>query len=137
MSNRQTLGFAGAALLAIGAFLPLVSVPIVGSITYINTGQGDGMIVLGLAAISLLIVFARRFRALWITGLASLALLGYSFMNLRAAMALLELQLADNPFRGLANIQLQWGWAVLLLGIMLLLAAAARREPAPNEIVSV
>jgi hypothetical protein len=38
-------------------------------------------------------------------------------------------KLADNPFRGLADaaveaIQLQWGWAVLVLGASMLIAAA-------------
>jgi hypothetical protein len=36
MDTRQTTGLAGAALLAIGVFVPLASMPIVGSITYFN-----------------------------------------------------------------------------------------------------
>lgn len=131
MNNRSTFGFAGAALLAVGTFLPLVSLPIVGSLTYFNNGQGDGVLVLVLALLSALIVAARRFRALWLTGLASLVLIGYSFVNMSWAMAQMQLELADNPFRGLATAQMQWGWAVLVLGAILLLAAASRPAPAP------
>jgi hypothetical protein len=134
MSQRTTLGITGSALLAVGAFLPLVSVPIVGSITYVHNGRGDGIIVLALAVLSALIVLAKRFRVLWLTGLASLALIGYSFLNIRAAIALMEMELANNPFRGLANVQLQWGWAVLIVGAVLLLATAGMRTPsAPAE----
>jgi hypothetical protein len=39
------------------------------------------------------------------------------------------IELADNPFRGLADVmvqqvQLQYGWAVLVIGVMLIFAAA-------------
>ena len=39
--------------MAIGVFLPLLSMPIVGSINYFQNGRGDGVIVLVLAAILL------------------------------------------------------------------------------------
>jgi hypothetical protein len=44
-----------------------------------------------------------------------------------------QTDLKDNPFRGLADvavqsIQLQWGWAVLVIGIVLLVAAAAMKD---------
>jgi hypothetical protein len=45
----------------------------------------------------------------------------------------MERELANNPFRGLANAQMQWGWALLLLGSLLLLAAAARKSTATKE----
>jgi hypothetical protein len=64
MDKRQTIGLAGVAALAIGVFVPLVSLPIVGSLTYFNNGKGDGIIVLALAVISALIVLAKRYRAL-------------------------------------------------------------------------
>jgi len=42
-------------------------------------------------------------------------------------------QLADNPFRGLADmvmqsVQLQWGWALLIVGAAMLIASAALKE---------
>jgi hypothetical protein len=42
-------------------------------------------------------------------------------------------ELADNPFRGIAeamagSVQLQWGWAVLVVGSVLLLVAAFSRD---------
>jgi hypothetical protein len=131
MDKRQTIGLAGVAALAIGVFVPLVSLPIVGSLTYFNNGKGDGTFVLALAVISALIVLTKRYRALWLTGLASLGLIGYSFMNIARALAGLERELAGNPFRGLANAQMQWGWALLVIGSLLLLAAAASKGATP------
>jgi hypothetical protein len=45
----------------------------------------------------------------------------------------METELKDNPFRGLADVavqsvQLEWGWAVLVIGIVLLIAVAAMKD---------
>ena len=45
----------------------------------------------------------------------------------------MELELADNPFRDLADIalqsvQLQWGWALLIVGSVLLIVSAAMKD---------
>jgi hypothetical protein len=133
MDKRQTIGFAGAAALAIGVFVPLVSMPIVGSLTYFNNGKGDGVLVLALAVNSALIILAKKYRALWLTGLASLGLMGYTFLHITQAFAAMERKLATNPFRGLANAQMQWGWALLVIGAMLLLAAAASKDTATPQ----
>ncbi len=136
MNKRQITGFAGAAVLAIGVFVPLVSMPIVGSLTYFNNGSGDGVLVLSLAAISVLLIVVKRYRGLWLTGLGSLALIAYSFMRMSRALASLERELVGNPFRGLANIQMQWGWAMLGIGALLLLAAAAAKDSATSQSIS-
>lgn len=133
MNKRQILGFAGAGLLAIGVFAPLISIPIAGSINYFNNGSGDGVIVLVLAIISAFLVAIRRYRVLWVTGLACLGLIGFSFMNISSSLAEFEREMADNPFRGLANVQMQWGWMVLVTGAVLLLAAAASKGAAPQQ----
>ncbi len=48
-----------------------------------------------------------------------------------------DTELKDNPFRGVAefaveSVQLQWGWAVLVIGIALLIAAAAMKDTADD-----
>ena len=50
------LGLIGSVVLFIGVFAPIVSVPIMGNINYFQNGQGDGMIILVLAVISLILV---------------------------------------------------------------------------------
>jgi hypothetical protein len=52
--------------------------------------------------------------------------------------AQMQEKLSNNPFKGIADVamqsvQIQWGWAVLVVGAVLLIAAAAVREPASHE----
>jgi hypothetical protein len=63
------IGLAGAAALLIGVFLPLIRLPIFGSVNYIFNGQGDGMIVAVLALVAACTSLARWYRSLWIAGL--------------------------------------------------------------------
>jgi hypothetical protein len=137
MNNRQLFGILGSALLFIGVFMPIVKVPVIGDMNYFANGKGDGVLILALAVISLVLVLLRFYRELWITALGSAAVLAFTFFNLQSRMsemsAKMETDLKDNPFRGLAelamqSVQLQWGWAVLVIGIALLIAAAAMRD---------
>ena len=48
----------------------------------------------------------------------------------------MELELTDNPFRGLADmaissVQLQWGWALLVVGAALVIISAALKNKTP------
>jgi hypothetical protein len=138
--TKQILAILGALLLFVGVFLPIMSMPIVGSLNYFHNGQGDGTIVLILAVISIILAITRRFRGLWVTGLCSVGLLLFALVNFLIRMAQLRDQmqtdLADNPFKGLADVainsvQLQWGWAVLMLGGVLIVVAAALPGPTP------
>lgn len=151
MKNKsQVLGLLGGTLLVLGAFLPVISVPIMGSITYFNNGQGDGIIVAALGILTAGLSFANKFRALFLTGAASLAVIGYSFSNvilkLNDARAKMEDSLQGNPFSGLAegimnSIQIQFGWVVLILGVVVTLSSAItslgkivqKKENAENE----
>ena len=141
MNNRQLLGILGSATLFIGVFMPIVKLPIVGELNYLHNGRGDGVFILILAVVSLVLVLIRWYRELWITSLGSAAVLAYTFFNLQSKIGQIETQMAtdlkDNPFRGLADlavksIQLQWGWAVLVIGIVLLIAAAAMKDTAAD-----
>lgn len=48
---------AGAAAMAVGAFCPIVSVPILGSLNYVMGGRGDGIFVVGGSMAIILLVF--------------------------------------------------------------------------------
>jgi len=50
----------------------------------------------------------------------------------------MESELAGTPFRGLADmamqlVQLQWGWAILIVGAALVISAAAIKEDIKSE----
>lgn len=134
METIQVLGIAGSALLLLGVFTPIVSVPILGSVTYFMNGRGDGTIVLVLAVVSVALTLAKRYKWLWLTGLGSLGVMIFTFVNFQLEMSKAKSQMAielrGNPFRGFADlafqsVQLQWGWGVLLIGAGLVIAAAA------------
>jgi hypothetical protein len=132
---RQVIGLIGASILFIGTFAPIVSMPVVGSQNYFQNGKGDGTILIGLAVISALLTLLKKYEGLWLTSALSLGLLAFTFLNLQAKItgmeASMKADLVDNPFAAIGNvmlqsIQLQWGWAVLVVGALFLVAAALR-----------
>ncbi len=134
IKTKQLIGIIGSIVLFIGVFMPIVSVPIMGSMNYFQNGKGDGIIILILSVISLLFVLTKMYNGLWLTGLGSLGVMLFTFINFQSKMSefksSMESELEGNPFRGLADIalqsvQLQWGWAVLILGAALVIASAA------------
>jgi hypothetical protein len=137
MNTKQLLGLIGSIVLFVGVFTPIVSVPIVGNMNYFQNGEGDGTIVLILAVISLVLVLAKKYKALWLTGIGSLGVMLFTFISFQSKMseakANMESELAGNPFRGLADmamksVQLQWGWAMLIVGAALIIASAAMKD---------
>ena len=63
ISKQQLIALFGAILLLIGAFLPVLSAPIVGSVSLFNNGKSDGMIIAGLAVIAIIEAAQVRTRA--------------------------------------------------------------------------
>lgn len=133
MDNRLVLGVMGTVILILGVFSPIISIPIVGDQNYFQNGKGDGTIILILAGVSFILILLRTYKGLWITGLCSLAVLIFTFVNFQSKMSELTGQmnqdLADNPFRDFADVavqsvQLQWGWALLIIGSLSLISSA-------------
>lgn len=139
MVSNKNLTLGGCALLVVGLFCPIVTVPFLGNINLFNNGTSlIALALLALAVVSGAMALNGRERdALW-PGLASAALLLYHFVALQYRLSQMRSsmnQLKDNPFAGLAKtavgtIQLQWGWLILATGTGLLIYAAAktRRE---------
>jgi hypothetical protein len=136
-NTKKILGLIGAILLFLGVFMPIVSIPIMGNMNYFQNGKGDGVVIIILAIASVFWILLERYNALWFTGFASLGVLAFTFVTFQSRMSQVRSQiqkeLADNPFRSLAematqSIQLQWGWALLVVGAVLIIAAAAIKE---------
>jgi hypothetical protein len=62
VTKRQRIGGLGSLMLILGAFAPLVSMPIVGNVSYFNNGSGDGMFILAAALLSLLILYRKKYQ---------------------------------------------------------------------------
>jgi stage V sporulation protein K len=136
MESRQVVGLTGALVLFIGVFTPIVSIPTVGYINYIENEKIDGVVILGLAIISFLLLLARTYRGLWFTGLASLGVLLFTFISLQIKIAELRnklgVELTGNRSPSIAemvarSVQIQWGWPVLIIGAAFILWAAASK----------
>jgi hypothetical protein len=138
-SKKQIAGLVGSIVLFAGVFCPIVSMPIIGSVNYLGPqGKGDGIIILVFAAISITVTLIKKYKWLWFTGLGSLGVMLFTFVNFQMRMSEMksemESELAGNPFIGLADvamqsiIKLQWGWVVLLFGATLIITAAALKE---------
>lgn len=144
MNAKQLLGLIGSIILFVGVFAPIVSIPIMGNMNYFQNGRGDGTIVMVLAVASFVLVLIKNYKWLWFTGLGCLGVMLFTFINLQSKISQIksgmESQLAGNPFRGIADmamqsVQIQWGWALLIVGAGLVIASAALKEDGERKIV--
>jgi len=149
MNQKQLLGIIGSAILFVGVFTPIVSAPFVGGLNYFQNGKGDGTIILALALISLVLALLKKYKGLWFTGIGSAVVLLFTFIMFQIRVSEMQSemdrQLAGNPFADIAksmagSVQLQWGWALLVVGAVLLMCGAAIKDkhepggaPAPPE----
>ncbi|GAA3262709.1 hypothetical protein GCM10020258_27300 [Sphingomonas yabuuchiae] len=139
VTSNKNLGLAGAAVLIVGLFCPIVTLPFLGNVNIFN--DGTNLIALVLLAIAVIggamALNGREHDTLW-PGVAGAVILVYHFATLQYRLSQIRSsmdELKDNPFAGLAKtavgaIQLQWGWLVLAAGAGLLVYAGirARRE---------
>jgi hypothetical protein len=99
--RKLTLALAGTALLVVGVFLPIMSIPMAGSINYFNNGQGNGVIVIALAAATAGLALTKKFKLVTFAGLASLALVTYTLFRLisglNSARAEMEKSMVEAP----------------------------------------
>ena len=142
MKQRQVIGVLGSILLIGGVFSPVVQMPIVGSIDYFRNGELEGILVLVLGAISLGMVFAKKYRWLFVTSLPTLAVLLLTFIHFQIKISEMKARyiesVGDNPFAGigrmaLETVKLDWGWGVLFLGVILIGVCACIDEKPTTE----
>ncbi|PHS71971.1 MAG: hypothetical protein COB22_06015 [Cycloclasticus sp.] len=134
---NQRLALIAACMLLFGVFTPLLSVPLSGGTTLLSSSPLDAWGVLIVAAISVFYTTKRKYKFHFYAGLVVLADLVFSiirtYMKIKDAKETMMSDLAGNPFKGVAeaalsNVQIQWGWGVLLVGAALLVAADCYRE---------
>lgn len=137
MRTEQVIGLVGATIIAIGAFAPIMRMPIMGGVSLMQ-GEG-GYILLAAAVLSLLGALSNRLKPLWLTGTVALGVVlrvVYDLHTTKAEMTASVEEEGDNPFASLASlavqsVQLDWGCPVLFVGACLLLVAAGwKREVA-------
>ena len=80
-NKESMIGFGGATLLMIGAFLPAINIPIRGSISYLHNGRGDGMFLILIALLAFYYVYKKKPRSLMLSGGFSLMIISYGFVQ--------------------------------------------------------
>jgi len=147
-NKQQVGGFAGAALLVVGLFMPLIGVPFF-TLNYYSLSQfsslaGFGFFLLLLCGVGAGVSAAtKRYELLKWPGLGALLILAYTFYTISSKLAEAKTEMVRNmasmpdaesgPFKGMGNtfmnmIQMQWGWAVLGAGALLLLVAGFLKD---------
>jgi hypothetical protein len=141
--DSKTMGFVGTGLLIVGLFLPIATLPFLGSVTLMSNGfniVAIGLLVLGL--LSGFLTWAERRDALIWTGGAALLTIIYMFGRMQWAMTQMRTDMAEqlegNPFAGLAqtamaSVGLQWGWLILAAGPALLVYVAVQERKAEGS----
>jgi hypothetical protein len=126
LSAYQIIGLSGLAVLLIGAFLPIVRVPLIGTLNYFHNGWGDGVFIVVFSLLAAFFSVTRRPRIVWVIGLLSVALLAFTFTNFYMAQLSEELDAGSGMLW--AVVELQWGWPVLVVAACSLVAAGAAGE---------
>lgn len=131
MTPKQLLALGGAAILFIGVFAPIASAPELGTMNFFLNGQGGGVVILILAVLAALAAVMKWNKLLWFSGLASLGWLGLTLVRFVSKVA----EKSDNPPTGMTaadvrSFQLEWGWALLVIGAVAVVIAAAMKGPA-------
>jgi len=72
MNYRLVLGLIGSAILFIGVFVPVLSLPVSSDVNYFQNRSGHGIALIALSAISITLVLVKQYRALVLTGAASI-----------------------------------------------------------------
>lgn len=141
--NSKTMSFVGAGLLIVGLFLPIATLPFLGTVTLMSNGfniVAIGLLILGL--LSGFLAWAERRDALIWTGGAALLTVIYMFGRLQWSMMQMRANLAEelegNPFAGLAqtamaSVGLQWGWLILAAGPAILVYVAVQDRKADGS----
>jgi hypothetical protein len=110
--------------------MPFLGVPLFRDQTYWQLSRTGAIILLSLAALSLVAAAFRKFSWLYLIGLGSLGLLIYSIQKVGARKATVLSDMAQSlegsPLKGLGvgfvkSVDYRYGWAVMLLGAIILI----------------
>lgn len=118
------LALLGAVLLAIGVFLPVANLPIIGSINFFGAGNRDGVFLLAFAILGAIFALTARSWVLF-AALLSLAFLGWKFISFQQGF--------DRAGEFGRLIELGWGWAPMVIGALLMLWGALYPPPSQKH----
>lgn len=132
MLTDRDLALAGAGVLIIGLFCPVLTMPVIGSLDFVTGAKVSAPTLLALALIGGVAALSGRARdTLW-PGIAAMAVLLYHFATLQTRLPQMRASVVESagpPFGGAASasdFHAQWGWLVLAAGTGMLVYAGVR-----------
>ncbi|MDJ1502701.1 hypothetical protein [Xanthocytophaga agilis] len=137
MKTAPLLGVIGSLLLFVSTFMPILTVPLYGSINYFQNGLGYGVVIAAIAMIALILAILKENLFQSATALSAVIVIGYTYINFQHAIDALrtemQVRLVSNPLRGLADgmikeIQIEYGFVVMVIGVILLFVAGIVRD---------
>jgi hypothetical protein len=138
--DSRILGIIGGVLLVIGTFCPLVGVDFLGqsmNVSYIGSVAGtswEGMVLILLGIAGIILAVLRKTKLLLVPGILALAILAYNYFSFKSKFSEMMSQAGDRSTELENAVSMKWGWAVLILGALAMLAAGVlgRNAPAPG-----
>lgn len=126
---NKILAFLGAGILLIGVFCPFMTIGGF-SLDCFDKGKGIGVTILLLAGASVGCALVGELKFLWFTSITAIWLPGFEVMQFLMLKSDAKRALRDSPFGDLAGgamnqMSVGWGFAVLFLGALLVVSAAA------------
>jgi hypothetical protein len=136
-----------AAAMAIGAFCPIVHLPIVGSMNYVMGGRADGVFVVGCAGAIIVLVISGYRRTTGIIAAGALFTMLTTLVPLaeKLSEARAGIEKGMGPFSGLGilmanSVGLGWGWLLLVGGalsviviVLIMPSGGVARKPAVDR----
>lgn len=123
--DRTSIALAGAAVTLIGLFVPIASMPFLGTVNLFGNGTNIAPIcLLVITLIAGAMLLQKKPRAARIPAIAATVIIVALFVNLLIVMSQMQSmidELEDSLLSGMADmaarsVQIQWGWLVLGLG---------------------
>lgn len=131
--NKKLIAIIGALAVVIGAFCPLFTVPIIGSISYAGQIQGEGMILAGAAIVSILFCLNNIYTPSFITGLLVLGDAGWTLCNFFNRVNLVS---DENPLARalIRTVSPSFGFAILIIGAGMLITSVCWKEETTEQV---
>lgn len=122
VSKATLWALAGALLLAAGCFAPIVALPGGDAATLIAAGSIPARLILVAALSSVALLLVRRRRALLVPGVFAGLMVVIEFLAYRDRLAVVA-GTGSSASAVLSSFTSEWGWALLVVGVALLLLA--------------
>lgn len=133
VNQQKVLSLAGMLLVFISLFTPLISLPIVGSVNLLQHNVPAAIFTIIVCGVSLYLTIKERYRDILYGSISLLILMAVLFINIYIKIEKVKADitkgLEGNMFAGLATavaaaIRIEWGWALIFIGIGILIASS-------------